>query len=228
MRKFAEQSWEFWVTPERLQAHFSRADGTFYFARWTRAIAPVVFGVNDETLPVIKGAIEAVARLAGHDIVETDPEMGANLMMFFVADWSELTGVPDLEHLVPELADIVPKLGKQKAHQYRIFRFEPDGSIRAAFVFLRMSGAMAEMSAHSLALSQAVQVILSWGQGAFAETSPLGRDTQSGEDVLRPEIAALVRAGYDPILPASSADASFGLRLFARHQQIMADPGGRA
>jgi len=34
--------------------------------------------------------------------------------------------------------------------------------------------------------------------------------------VLRPEIAAVIRAAYDPVLPAMSQDASHGLRLAAR------------
>lgn len=204
------------MTPEEVQAHFTSTEGDFHFARWVRPIVPVVFGVDDATLEVVKGAIEAVTQLAGHEITETDAEMGANLMVFFVADWAELTGVPDLEHLVPELADLVPKLEQQEAHQYRMFRFEADGSIRAAFVFLRMSGAMAEFPAHSLALAQAVQIILLWSPGAFAKASPLARLTGTQEDVMRPEIAALIRAAYDPLLPAASGDASHALRLFAR------------
>ena len=47
------------MTPEAVQALFTRADGTYAFARWGRPIAPVVFGVEDETLSVIKGALEA-------------------------------------------------------------------------------------------------------------------------------------------------------------------------
>jgi len=34
--------------------------------------------------------------------------------------------------------------------------------------------------------------------------------------VLRPEIGALIRAGYDPVLPPVSQDASHALRLAAR------------
>jgi hypothetical protein len=58
--------------------------------RARRPLAPVVFGVEDSTVPIMKGAIEAVVALAGHAIVETDPELGANLMIFFIRDWSEL------------------------------------------------------------------------------------------------------------------------------------------
>ena len=214
------------MTPEEVQSHFTDAGGAYHFSRWSRPIVPVVFGVDDTTLEVVKGALEAVVRLAGHGIAETDPEMGANLMMFFVADWSELSGVPDLEHLIPELSVLVPKLTKQDAYQYRMFRFEDDGSIRAVFVFLRLAGPLADMAAQSLALSQAVQVILLWGAGAFGAASPLGRVAGTDQDVMRPEIAALIRAAYDPLLPVSSEDASHGLRLYARFERNMVQQGG--
>ena len=35
---------------DEVEALFTRADGQFAFARWGRPIAPVVFGVTDETL----------------------------------------------------------------------------------------------------------------------------------------------------------------------------------
>jgi hypothetical protein len=34
--------------------------------------------------------------------------------------------------------------------------------------------------------------------------------------VLRPELAALIRAGYDPVMPAVARDSSHALRLAAR------------
>lgn len=204
------------MTPQEVEQHFSTPEGGFRFARWARPIVPVVFGVDDQTLGVVKGAIEAVARLARHDVAETDAEMGANLMVFFVRDWAELAGVPDLAGLIPELAALLPKLDAQNANQYRMFRFEKDGSIRAAFVFLRMTGAISDVPAQSLALSQMVQIILLWGAGAFSERSPLGRIAQTDEDVLRPEIASLINAAYDPQLPVAADDPSHALRIFAR------------
>lgn len=73
------------LTPEEIQALFTRSDGSYGFARWGRPIAPIVFGVQEETLTVVKGAIEAVATLAGHPMAETDPELGSNLMFFSFA-----------------------------------------------------------------------------------------------------------------------------------------------
>ncbi|MCB6178419.1 hypothetical protein LHP98_09780 [Rhodobacter sp. Har01] len=197
-----------------VEALFTRGDGGFLCARWGRPIVPVVFGVDDATLPVVKGAIEAVVALAGHRMAETDPELGANLMIFFFRDWAELPDVPNLDRLVPGLADLCARLAAEGANQYRAFRFDASGAIRAAFVFLRMDDHLAAIPAEALALAQAVQVILLWSDRAFAGGSPLAR---AGEAVvLRPEIAALIRAAYDPVLPAMTQDPSHALRLAAR------------
>jgi len=201
-------------TTDAIEALFTRADGSYLFARWGRPIVPVVFGLAEETLPVVKGAVEAVVTLAGHKMAETDPELGANLMLFAFRDWDELLAVPDLDRLVPELGPLVVRLQAAGANQYRIFRFEPTGAIKAAFVFLRMDAALAALDAGTLALAQAVQVILLWSDRAFSETSPLAR--AGGQVVLRPDIAAVIRAGYDPVLPSVARDPSHALRLSAR------------
>ena len=78
---------------------FTRSDGKYVFARWGRPIVPVVFGVDDATLAVFKGAIEAVITLASHQIAETDPELGANFMVFFCRDWAELQEVSHLDQM---------------------------------------------------------------------------------------------------------------------------------
>lgn len=204
--------------PEAVEALFTRSDGAYLFARWGRPIVPVVFGVADESLPVIKGAFEAVVALAGHRMAETDPELGANLMVFFCRDWAELLAVPDLGRLVPELEGLVARLDAAGANQYRIFRFEAEGAIKAAFVFLRMDAALAEMPAETLALAQAVQTVLLWSDRAFDGSSPLARVGDAV--VLRPEIGAVIRAGYDPVMPAVAQDASHALRLAARCRAV--------
>jgi hypothetical protein len=91
---------------DEIAALFTRADRQFLFARWGRPLAPVVFGVEDATVSTLKGAIEAVTALAGHRMTETDPELGANLMVFFIRDWAELTETPGLDRLLPDLAGI--------------------------------------------------------------------------------------------------------------------------
>ncbi|MDF0599826.1 hypothetical protein P1J78_03680 [Psychromarinibacter sp. C21-152] len=202
------------MTPEEVQALFTRSDGAYLFARWGRPIAPIVFGVTDETLQVVKGACEAVVALAGHKMAETDPELGANLMVFFFRDWGELLEVPDLGRMIDGLEPLVARLSADDANQYRVFRFDADGAIKAAFVFLRMDDALSEMPAETLALDQVARTVLLWSDTAFAERSPLA---VAGERViLRPEIADVIRAGYDPVMPAVADDPSHALRLYAR------------
>ena len=194
--------------------YFTRSDGSYVFARWGRPIAPVVFGVDDAALGVLKGAIEAVVALAGHRMAETDPELGANLMMFFVRDWDELAAMPDLDRLMPDLGPLVDRLKTAEANQYRRFRFELGGEIKAAFIFIRMDDALSEVAAEDLALAQAVQIILLWSDQAFSGASPLVN--VSGKVMLNPDVAALIRAGYDPVMPSVANDASHALRLAAR------------
>ncbi|WP_377193486.1 hypothetical protein [Ruegeria meonggei] len=204
------------MTPEEIEALFTRESGEFLFARWGRPIVPIVFGVEDKTLAVVKGAFEAVVALSGHKMAETDPELGANCMVFFFRDWQELLEVPDLDRLIPDLALLVGRLEAADANQYRIFRFEDDGAIRAAFVFLRMDEELSNIPADTLALSQVVQTILLWSDTAFRNQSPLA---VAGEaTILRPDIAEVIRASYDPVLPGATQDASHALRLFARFQ----------
>mgnify|MGYP004073646829 CR=1 FL=1 len=69
-------------------------------------------------------------------MAETDPELGANAMVFFFRDWEELRDVPDLDRLIPDLGDLLGRLKAADANQYRIFRFEASGAIKAVFVFL--------------------------------------------------------------------------------------------
>ncbi|MEO6301454.1 MAG: hypothetical protein ABIV25_06355 [Paracoccaceae bacterium] len=202
------------MEPQAIAALFTRSDGSYLFARWGRAIAPVVFGVEDATLAVVKGAIEAVVALAGHEMGAVDAELGANLMVFFLRDWAELQAVRGLDVLIPELGPLCERLIAMDANQYRLFRYDAVGAIKAAFVFLRMDPALAAMPAEDLALAQAVQVICLWSDRAFVGSPPLVR--VGGRAVLRPDIAAVIRAGYDPVLPVVARDASHALRLAAR------------
>ncbi len=199
---------------EDIEALFTRESGDYAFARWGRPLAPVVFGVADQTLGTVKGAIEAVCQLASLDVAETDPELGANFMWFFFKDWSELPEVPGLDRLVPDLGPLVDRLQAAEANQYRIFRFDETGAIQACFVFLRMDAHLSAVPAETLALSQVVQSVLLWSDLAFRAQSPLA---VAGETtVLRPEIAAVIRAAYDPVMPVAASDTSHALRLFAR------------
>lgn len=203
------------MQPSEIEALFTRTDGTYLCARWGRPIAPIVFGVEDDTLSVVKGAFEVVCGIAGHSMAETDPELGSNVMVFFFREWDELLGVPDLDRLIDGLAPMVERLKGADANQYRVFRFDEQGAIKACFIFLRMDAALSDMPADTLALTQVVQSIVLWSDKAFAEKSPLGQ-LEDGRVVLRPDIAEVIRAVYTPILPAVAKDPSHALRVFAR------------
>ncbi len=201
-----------------IEALFTRESGDFAFARWGRPIAPIIFGVTDETLSVVKGALEAVMVLSGHQMAETDPELGSNLMVFFFREWDELPEVPGLDRLIPELGSLVARLKSVEANQYRIFHFDPDGAIKACFVFLRMDEDLSAVPAETLALSQIVQSVLLWSDKAFRAKSPLA--VAGDKTILRPDVSALIRAAYDPVLPAAAQDPSHALRLAARVGQM--------
>ncbi|MDE0588681.1 hypothetical protein OU789_01940 [Halocynthiibacter sp. C4] len=203
------------ITPEEIESLFERG-GAYGFSRWGRPIAPVVFGVEEETISVVKGALEALCSLARHELAETDPELGSNLMVFFIREWSDLKGVPDIDRLIPEMDPLLARLDEAKANQYRFFRFDEQGAIKAGFVFLRMDDTLADIPADVLVLGQMVQIMLLWGEKAFAERSPLAIHPETKATVLRPEIAQVIQAAYDPVLPATAQDSSHALRLFAR------------
>jgi hypothetical protein len=206
------------MTSEEIEAHFTRSDGRFVFARWGRPIAPVVFGVQQETLSIVKGALEAVMVLSGHKMAETDPELGSNMMLFFFEAWDELLEVPGLDRLVLGLEPLVGQFKEAGANQYRVFHFDDEGAIKACFIFLRMDENLSAVPAETLALSQIVQSVLLWSDEAFKDRSPLA---MAGErTILRPEIADLIRAAYDPVMPATADDPAHSLRLMARMGRV--------
>ncbi|TWI34420.1 hypothetical protein [Paracoccus sulfuroxidans] len=174
-------------------------DGHYLRARWGRPVAPVIFGLDDDSLAIFRNALTAVLQDIRHQMVETDPEMGANMMTFFLRDWAELEGIPDLEHLTGQ-TDLLARLTAQGADQYRLFRFDPDGGIRASICFVNMGGGLADAHPGQLAETLAVRALL----------------TFAGDVAVSPRIAALLRAAYDPVLPVAADDPSDALRLFAR------------
>ena len=134
-------------------------------------------------------------------------------------DWDELLGVPDLDRLIPDLVPLLDRLKAASANQYRIFRFDEAGAIKACFVLLRMDEILEAVPAESLALSQMVQSVLLWSDCAFVAQSPLA-SLPNGTTVLRPDIAGVIRAAYDPVLPGAAQDASHALRMFARAEPV--------
>jgi hypothetical protein len=66
-----------------------------------------------------------------------------------------------------------------------------------------------------LALNQAVQVVLLWSDRAFGAGQAALTVTEGGAS-LRAEVAGVIRAAYDPVLPAKSQDPAVALRIAAR------------
>lgn len=174
-------------------------DGKYLAARWGRPVAPVIFGLSDDSLKIFSAAIRAAYAHAGHPVTETDAEMGANLMLFFCRDWDELAEIPDLDKLTGQ-PDLIARLKAQDANHYQIFRFDPDGAIRACLSFIRMGGPLADAHPGVLAEALAVRSMLT-----FAE------EVNASDDLAR-----LIRAAYDPVMPNAATDPSHAIRLAAR------------
>ena len=198
-----------------IETYFTRSDGKYIFARWGRPIAPVVFGVQDETLVTLKSVIQSIVDLANHELVETDPELGSNAMFFFFLSWDELLEVKDLDRIIPHLGNLVERLKSIQANQYRFFRFDAAGGIKAVFTFICMDNNLASVSAEVLCLNQVVQMFLLWSDDAFKENSPTSI-TNNGAVIINPIIGDIVRAVYDPTMPIVSTDKSHALRAQAR------------
>ena len=211
------------MSPEQVKAYFTRSDGSFHFSRWARPLAPVIFGTDDASLPALKDGIRETASLADLPLVDADPELGSNFMVFFVADWAQLLEVPHLGRLLPDLAALVDRLGQAGANQYRSFRFEEGGAIKLCVILLRMDADLAKVSAQTLATMQTVQSLLLWSDAAFRDESPVAMVADGGHCIAKPAVAALIRAAYDPVLPAATDDPTHAHRLAARASLLLGD-----
>lgn len=207
----------------RVEELFTAKEGGYRFSRWGRPIAPVVFGVDDETLTHLKDAMASVVGIANMELAETDPELGANLMIFFCQDWDELDMVPNLDQLLPDYNILKTSLKRTGATQYRTFSFDEQGAIKVCIVLLRFDEHMAETPIQTLGTGQMTQCILLWGDDAFDDDSPIAIVPQNGICIVKPNYAALIRAAYDPVLPPSATDPSHAMRLTARAEKLLDD-----
>lgn len=186
------------LTADAIAPLFTR-DDAYLCARWGRPVAPVVFGLADDSLAVFRAALRAVLADIRHPLTDTDPEMGANMMFFFASDWPELAEIPDLERLTGQ-PGLPARLAEAGADQYRIFRFDADGGIRACLTFVRMGGGLRDAHPGALAELLAVRAMLTFA----GDVRPSG------------QVAALLRAAYDPVMPVAAHDPAHALRLAAR------------
>lgn len=207
------------MTPQDVETLLTGPEG-FRFARWTKPLAPVVFGTDDATLDIVKPAIIEAASLADLSVTEVDPELGANFMVFFLRDWSELAEATDLANLIPGLPDLTTRLQTANATRYRRLIPAADGTLSLAITFLRPE--LIDLPARDLTLDLTVRSLLLWSDRAFQTEQTLAT-IAPGQILIAPRLAALIRAAYDPMLPATSDDPSLAYRLAARAGMLLGD-----
>ena len=191
-------------------------DGKYRFSRWSKPISPVVFGVDDSSLIAIKATFSSVISLTPLYLSDLDPDLGANLLVFFCSDWIELKTIPNLNKLIPNLATLVATLDENGANQYRSFAFTAAGAINVSVLLLKYDSELSSVSVQTLATSQMLQSILLWSPDAFKDESPIAIVKTNNMCVIKPFYVALVKAAYDHVLPDYSEDSSHALRLQSR------------
>lgn len=202
----------------RIQALFG--GDAFKFARWGGPICPVVVGLAEKSAQLFEEAVGAVAEVAGARIDEIDPEMGANLMIYVMPDWSQALNAPNLPNFIPNLPALIERLNAANANRYRVFAFDDAGAIRAAITMLRYDEQMQAAPVDYIALTEAALAMLVYDEGAVAADRPVVmakfEDDDMARAVMHPWHGRLLRAAYDPAIPAGSKDPALALRLAAR------------
>lgn len=205
-------------TAERIQRLFGGAN--FKFARWGCAISPVVVGLDDKGTQLFEEAISAIAEVADLKVEELDPEMGANMMIYIMGDWSHADKTPNLPNFLPDLPALVERLNKANANRYRVFAFDDQGAVRASITLLRYDEQMQEAPVDYIALTEAVLATLVFDERGVSEDRPIVMAKFEDEDVARavlsPWHARLLKAAYDPTIPAASGETALAMRLAAR------------
>ncbi len=192
---------------------------SFKFARWGGPICPVIVGVNDKSAQLFEEAIRAIAEVAGAKIDEIDPEMGANFMIYVFGAWEQAKRAPNLPNFLPDLDALIARLNEADANRYRVFAFDDAGAIRAAITLLRYDEQMQAAPVDYIALTEATLGMLVFDEAGVAADRPIVMARFKDGDaraILTPWHAKLLKAAYDPTIPAGSKDPSLALRLSAR------------
>ncbi|MEO1611192.1 MAG: hypothetical protein AAFU55_02375 [Pseudomonadota bacterium] len=213
---------------ERIQRLFGGEQ--FKFARWGGPISPVVVGLDDKGAKLFEEAIGAVAEVAGARIDEIDPEMGANFMVYVMSDWAHAARAPNLPNFLPDLPKLIERLTEANANRYRVFAFDDAGAIRAAITLLRYDEQMQAAPVDYIALTEAALGMLVFDEAGVANDRPVVMarfEDENGEAdaraIMTPWHAMLLKAAYDPTIPAGSKDPTLALRLAARIDVQTAD-----
>ncbi len=189
--------------------------GQFLFARWAKPIAPAIFGVDEESAATMRQGFERAAKTAGLELADEDPEIGANVLVFFCERWPDLAKVPHLDRLIPDLSKLLTLLAVTDANQYRVFQFSETEGVKLAVVMLRVDADLASLPPPALALGQATQTLLVWSDAAFEDDSPVtvGRH---GRGLLKRWHQRLIEAAYGADVPVFSRDPALAETLAAR------------
>lgn len=205
---------------ERIRRLFGEAGGgTFKFARWGCPIAPAVIGLDEGGGRLFGEAIRLVAGIANQEIEDIDPEMGANFLVYVMQDWAHAARAPNLPNFLPDLPALIERLSAADANRYRVFAFDDQGAIRAAITLLRYDDQMRAAPVDYIALTEAALGMLVYDEVGVAEDRPVVMariDEGEPRAILSPWHAQLLRAAYDPRIPAGSKDPALALRLAAR------------
>ncbi|MEM7268543.1 MAG: hypothetical protein AAF401_04740 [Pseudomonadota bacterium] len=205
-------------TADRIQALFGGE--AFKFSRWGGGITPVVVGLDDKGVQLFEEAIGAVAEVAGVEIEEIDPEMGANMMVYIMSDWAHAAQAPNLPNFIPELPALIARLSAANANRYRVFAFDDAGAIRASITLLRYDEQMQAAPVDYIALTEAALAMLVYDEQGVAADRPIVMakfdDEEDARAIMAPFHARLLQAAYDPTIPSGSNDPSLALRLAAR------------
>jgi holliday junction DNA helicase RuvB len=123
-------------------------------------------------------------------------------------------GVETLSAALSESRDSIEEVIEPFLLQQGLIQRTPRGRMLAAKAWTHLGLVPAEV----LALNQAVQGILLWSDRAFNDR-PMFTRAEGGRTILRPEIAEVIRAVYDPVMPVTAREPAHALRVAARIAQ---------
>lgn len=191
----------------------------FKFARWGGAVSPAVIGLDEAGGRLFGEAVRVLAGLAGLRLEESGAEAGGALLIYVMKDWADAARAPHLPDFLPDLPALIARLEAAGANRYRVFAFDDQGAIRGSITLLRYDAAMRAAPVGYIALTEAALALLVYDEAGVAADRPVVMAEFEGGDrraVLSPFHAALLKAAYDPAIPAGSKDPALALRLAAR------------
>ena len=202
-------------TADRIRRLFG--GDSFKFARWGGAISPAVIGLDAAGGRLFGEAVRVLAGHAGAAMANGEAE--ANLLIYVMKGWRDAARAPNLPDFLPDLPALIARLEAAGANRYRVFAFDDAGAIRASITLLRYDEQMRAAPVDYIALTEAALALLVFDEGGVSVDRPVAMaefDNGERRAMLAPFHAALLKAAYDPAIPAGSKDPALALRLAAR------------